>query len=53
MPVSYPGFKVVTALYSTPEVQRNCLKALKAAGKKIIMLTVPVLPLGLCLKRKL
>ena len=37
MPVSYPGFKGGDRTnIDLPEVQRNCLKALKAAGKKVI-----------------
>lgn len=37
MPVSYPGFKGGDRTdIELPEVQRNCLKALKAAGKKVI-----------------
>ena len=37
MPVSYPGFKGGDRTdIELPLVQRNCLKALKAAGKKII-----------------
>lgn len=37
MPVSYPGFKGGDRTdIQLPEVQRNCLKALKAAGKKLI-----------------
>ncbi|MEP6674427.1 MAG: xylan 1,4-beta-xylosidase [Ferruginibacter sp.] len=37
MPVNYPGFKGGDRTnIDLPEVQRNCLKALKAAGKKII-----------------
>jgi beta-glucosidase len=37
MPVSYPGFKGGDRTdIQLPEVQRNCLKALKAAGKKVI-----------------
>ena len=37
MPVSYPGFKGGDRTnMELPSVQRNCLKALKAAGKKII-----------------
>ncbi|MBN1144462.1 MAG: glycoside hydrolase family 3 C-terminal domain-containing protein [Bacteroidales bacterium] len=37
MPVSYPGFKGGDRTnIELPAVQRNCLKALKAAGKKII-----------------
>jgi beta-glucosidase len=37
MPVSYPGFKGGDRTdIELPEVQRNCLKALKDAGKKVI-----------------
>jgi len=37
MPVSYPGFKGGDRLdIELPAVQRNCLKALKDAGKKVI-----------------
>lgn len=37
MPVSYPGFKGGDRTnIDLPAVQRNCLKALKAAGKKVI-----------------
>lgn len=37
MPVSYPGFKGGDRTdIQLPEVQRNCLKALKAAGKKLV-----------------
>lgn len=37
MPVNYPGFKGGDRTnIDLPEVQRNCLKALKAAGKKVI-----------------
>ncbi len=37
MPVSYPGFKGGDRTnIDLPMVQRNCLKALKAAGKKVI-----------------
>ncbi|MBS1654911.1 MAG: glycoside hydrolase family 3 C-terminal domain-containing protein, partial [Bacteroidetes bacterium] len=37
MPVNYPGFKGGDRTdIQLPEVQRNCLKALKTAGKKII-----------------
>ena len=37
MPVSYPGFKNGDRTHiELPSVQRNCLKALKDAGKKII-----------------
>jgi len=37
MPVSYPGFKGGDRTdIELPEVQRNCLKILKAAGKKVV-----------------
>lgn len=37
MPVSYPGFRGGDRTrIELPDVQRNCLKALKAAGKKVI-----------------
>lgn len=37
MPVNFPGFKGGDRTnIELPDVQRNCLKALKAAGKKII-----------------
>ncbi len=37
MPVNYPGFKGGDRTnIDLPEVQRNCLKALKAAGKRVI-----------------
>ncbi len=37
MPVSYPGFKGGDRTdIELPKVQRNCLKALKEAGKKVI-----------------
>jgi beta-glucosidase len=37
MPVSYPGFKGGDRTnIELPDVQRNCLKALKNAGKKIV-----------------
>ena len=37
MPVSYPGFKGGDRTnIELPLVQRNCLKALKAAGKKVV-----------------
>ena len=37
MPVNYPGFKGGDRTdIELPEVQRNCLKALKAAGKRVI-----------------
>ncbi len=39
MPVSYPGFKGGDRTnIDLPSVQRNCLKALKAAGKKVIFI---------------
>jgi beta-glucosidase len=39
MPVTLPGFKGGDRTdIELPEVQRNCLKALKAAGKKIIFI---------------
>ena len=39
MPVSYPGFKGGDRTnIDLPQVQRNCLKALKAAGKKVIFI---------------
>lgn len=37
MPVNYPGFKGGDRTnIELPEVQRNCIKALKSAGKKVI-----------------
>jgi beta-glucosidase len=40
MPVSYPGFKGGDRTnIELPSVQRNCLKALKAAGKKVIFVS--------------
>ena len=37
MPVNYPGFKGGDRTdIELPSVQRNCLKALKDAGKKIV-----------------
>jgi len=37
MPVNYPGFKGGDRTnIDLPSVQRNCLKALKAAGKKVV-----------------
>ena len=37
MPVSYPGFKGGDRInIDLPSVQRNCLKALKQAGKKVV-----------------
>jgi beta-glucosidase len=39
MPVNYPGFKGGDRTnIELPEVQRNCLKALAAAGKKVIFI---------------
>jgi len=39
MPVSYPGFKGGDRTnIELPSVQRNCLKALKAAGKKVVFI---------------
>jgi beta-glucosidase len=39
MPVSYPGFKGGDRTnIELPDVQRNCLKALKQAGKKVIFI---------------
>jgi len=48
MPVSYPGFKGGDRTdIQLPEVQRNCLKALKAAGKKIIYVNCSGSAIGL------
>ena len=48
MPVSYPGFKGGDRTdIQLPEVQRNCLKALKAAGKKIIFVNCSGSAIGL------
>lgn len=48
MPVSYPGFKGGDRTdIELPEVQRNCIKALKAAGKKIIFINCSGSAIGL------
>ena len=48
MPVSYPGFKGGDRTdIQLPEVQRNCLKALKAAGKKVIYVNCSGSAIGL------
>ena len=48
MPVSYPGFKGGDRTdIQLPEVQRNCLKALRAAGKKIIFVNCSGSAIGL------
>ncbi|MCU7552286.1 glycoside hydrolase family 3 C-terminal domain-containing protein [Chitinophagaceae bacterium LB-8] len=48
MPVSYPGFKGGDRTdIQLPEVQRNCLKALKAAGKKVIFVNCSGSAMGL------
>jgi beta-glucosidase len=48
MPVSYPGFKGGDRTdIQLPEVQRNCLKALKAAGKKIVFVNCSGSAIGL------
>ncbi|KAA8482451.1 beta-glucosidase [Arcticibacter tournemirensis] len=48
MPVSYPGFKGGDRTdIELPEVQRNCLKALKAAGKKVVFVNCSGSPLAL------
>ena len=48
MPVSYPGFKGGDRTdIQLPEVQRNCLKALKAAGKKLIYVNCSGSAIGL------
>lgn len=48
MPVSYPGFKGGDRTdIELPEVQRNCLKALKAAGKKIVFVNCSGSAIGL------
>lgn len=40
MPVSYPGFKGGDRTHiELPSVQRNCLKALKKAGKRIVFVS--------------
>ncbi|HLP15933.1 MAG TPA: glycoside hydrolase family 3 C-terminal domain-containing protein, partial [Bacteroidota bacterium] len=48
MPVSYPGFKGGDRTdIELPYVQRNCLKALKQAGKKVIFVNCSGSALGL------
>lgn len=48
MPVNYPGFKGGDRTdIQLPEVQRNCLKALKAAGKKVIFVNCSGSAIGL------
>jgi len=48
MPVSYPGFKGGDRTdIQLPEVQRNCLKTLKAAGKKVIYVNCSGSAIGL------
>lgn len=48
MPVSYPGFKGGDRTdIQLPEVQRNCLKALKVAGKKVIFVNCSGSAIGL------
>ena len=48
MPVSYPGFKGGDRTdIELPLVQRNCLKALKAAGKKIVFVNCSGSAIGL------
>lgn len=48
MPVSYPGFKGGDRTdIELPAVQRNCLKALKAAGKKVIFVNCSGSAIGL------
>ncbi|MET0636884.1 MAG: xylan 1,4-beta-xylosidase [Chitinophagaceae bacterium] len=48
MPVSYPGFKGGDRTdIQLPEVQRNCLKALKAAGKKVVFINCSGSAIGL------
>lgn len=48
MPVSYPGFKGGDRTdIELPEVQRNCLKALKNAGKKVIFINCSGSAIGL------
>jgi beta-glucosidase len=48
MPVSYPGFKGGDRTdIQLPEVQRNCLKALKAAGKKLVFVNCSGSAIGL------
>jgi beta-glucosidase len=48
MPVNFPGFKGGDRTdIQLPEVQRNCLKALKAAGKKIVFVNCSGSAIGL------
>jgi beta-glucosidase len=48
MPVSYPGFRGGDRTdIQLPEVQRRCLKALKAAGKKVIYINCSGSAIGL------
>jgi beta-glucosidase len=48
MPVSYPGFKGGDRTdIELPLVQRNCLKALKAAGKKVVFVNCSGSAIGL------
>ena len=48
MPVSYPGFKGGDRTdIELPSVQRNCLKALKQAGKKVIFVNCSGSAIGL------
>ena len=48
MPVSYPGFKGGDRTdIELPEIQRNCLKALKEAGKKIVFVNCSGSAMGL------
>lgn len=48
MPVSYPGFKGGDRTdIQLPTVQRNCLKALNAAGKKVIFVNCSGSAIGL------
>ena len=48
MPVNYPGFKGGDRTdIQLPQVQRNCLKALKAAGKKVIYVNCSGSAIGL------
>jgi len=48
MPVSYPGFKNGDRTdIELPSVQRNCLKALKQAGKKIVFVNCSGSAIGL------
>ena len=48
MPVNYPGFKGGDRTdIQLPEVQRHCLQALKAAGKKVIFINCSGSAIGL------